>query len=130
MKEERHTTIVVAHRLSTVRDADSIAVIYKGCVKEQGTHNELMNLPNGYYSTLVRLQNVNATSGDVNEDTHILPTSIPTSLVRSYSEGKNSQRVANSVKLSKQGSKRGSEPDEDQSDNVFVVNLRTVDKKN
>lgn len=49
------TTIVVAHRLSTVKNADEIAVIYAGEVVEQGTHKELMAL-DGEYSRLYKLQ--------------------------------------------------------------------------
>ncbi|KAF8693398.1 hypothetical protein HU200_038791 [Digitaria exilis] len=50
------TTIVVAHRLSTVRNADLIAVMQSGKVKEKGSHDDLIADENGLYSTLVRLQ--------------------------------------------------------------------------
>ncbi|WP_425358004.1 ABC transporter ATP-binding protein [Notoacmeibacter marinus] len=43
------TTIVVAHRLSTVQNADRIAVMEDGRVVEQGAHAELMAVPNGLY---------------------------------------------------------------------------------
>ena len=49
------TTLVVAHRLSTVRNADRIAVISGGTIIEEGTHDELME-QNGEYATLYRLQ--------------------------------------------------------------------------
>ena len=51
------TSIVVAHRLSTIQKADTIAVIKNGKVAEQGTHNELLSLGRGgaYYS-LIKLQ--------------------------------------------------------------------------
>ena len=49
------TTLVVAHRLSTVRNADEIAVISDGRVTERGTHDELMAL-NGTYAELYKLQ--------------------------------------------------------------------------
>ncbi|VAI56742.1 unnamed protein product [Triticum turgidum subsp. durum] len=50
------TTIVVAHRLSTIRNADMIAVMQYGEVKELGSHEELIADENGLYSSLVRLQ--------------------------------------------------------------------------
>nr|WP_062338828.1 peptidase domain-containing ABC transporter [Herbidospora sakaeratensis] len=49
------TRIVIAHRLSTVRDADLIAVIDDGRVVEQGTHDELVEL-DGHYARLVAHQ--------------------------------------------------------------------------
>ena len=49
------TTIVVAHRLSTVRNADEIAVITEGKVTEQGTHETLM-AKGGIYKDLYSLQ--------------------------------------------------------------------------
>ena len=49
------TVIVVAHRLSTVKNADQIVVLNKGLIEEKGTHHELVNLKGGYY-TLVKNQ--------------------------------------------------------------------------
>ncbi|CAN1272478.1 ABC transporter B family member 15 [Linum perenne] len=50
------TTIIIAHRLSTVRDADIIAVVQNGQVNEQGSHNDLIQNPDGLYTSLVNLQ--------------------------------------------------------------------------
>jgi ATP-binding cassette subfamily B protein len=50
------TTIVIAHRLSTVVNADSIIVLEQGRVVEQGTHAQLMADPNGVYARFYRFQ--------------------------------------------------------------------------
>lgn len=50
------TRIVVAHRLSTIRDADVIAVVDNGTIIEQGNHSELLRLK-GAYAKLIELQN-------------------------------------------------------------------------
>ena len=49
------TTLVVAHRLSTIRNADEIAVVIDGQIRERGTHDELMAL-DGTYKKLYSLQ--------------------------------------------------------------------------
>ncbi len=49
------TTLVIAHRLSTVEGADQIAVMDKGLIVERGTHAELIAM-NGQYATLHRMQ--------------------------------------------------------------------------
>ncbi len=51
------TSLVVAHRLSTIRNANSIAVIQDGVIIEEGTHQDLMSRSDGAYSRLVALQN-------------------------------------------------------------------------
>jgi len=48
------TTIVVAHRLSTIKDADSIAVVEYGVIAEKGKHETLLN-KGGTYASLVAL---------------------------------------------------------------------------
>lgn len=50
------TTLVVAHRLSTVRDAHAILVVEGGKMVEAGTHAELIAMPNGLYASLVARQ--------------------------------------------------------------------------
>jgi len=47
------TTVIVAHRLRTVRNADAIAVIKQGQIVELGPHEDLMKLPHGYYKGMV-----------------------------------------------------------------------------
>lgn len=53
---KNRTSFIIAHRLSTIRGADKIVVLEKGVVKELGTHQELLNLPDGLYRELNRLQ--------------------------------------------------------------------------
>jgi ABC-type dipeptide/oligopeptide/nickel transport system ATPase component len=53
----------VAHRLSTIRNANLICVMSEGRMVEQGSHQELLKNPNGAYSQLVALQQSPATEG-------------------------------------------------------------------
>lgn len=50
------TTFIIAHRLSTVRKADLILVFEAGKIVEKGTHEELLQIPNGVYKHLYELQ--------------------------------------------------------------------------
>jgi ATP-binding cassette subfamily B (MDR/TAP) protein 1 len=57
------TSVIVAHRLSTVRNADMIALVYRGSILEKGSHDELMAVADGGYTQLVRAQMRTATRG-------------------------------------------------------------------
>jgi len=50
------TTLIIAHRLATIRKVDRIYVLSEGKIVEEGTHQELVKEENGFYSNLVRLQ--------------------------------------------------------------------------
>ena len=52
---QNRTTIVVAHRLSTIRQADEICVMHEGRIVERGKHDELLKLE-GYYKRLCDMQ--------------------------------------------------------------------------
>ena len=51
------TTLLIAHRASTARHADRIAVLIGGCIVELGTHDELL-ARGGYYSDLYEKQSL------------------------------------------------------------------------
>ena len=45
-------SLIIAHRLSTVKDCDKIIVLKHGVIVETGSHDELLKIPDGYYSSL------------------------------------------------------------------------------
>lgn len=51
------TTVLVAHRLSTIQGVDNIGVVQDGQIVEQGSHTELINRSDGIYSSMLQLQN-------------------------------------------------------------------------
>jgi len=52
------TVMVIAHRLSTVKNADQIAVLDRGRIAELGTYEQLMTVPEGLFRRLVERQTV------------------------------------------------------------------------
>uniref|UniRef100_A0A8R7TWG7 Uncharacterized protein n=1 Tax=Triticum urartu TaxID=4572 RepID=A0A8R7TWG7_TRIUA len=54
------TTVVVAHRLSTIKGADIIAVLKDGAIVEKGRHEVLMNIKDGVYASLVELRSASS----------------------------------------------------------------------
>ncbi len=53
---ENRTTIIIAHRLATIRKADKIFVLDGGRIAEEGSHRDLMEDESGFYSRLVKMQ--------------------------------------------------------------------------
>lgn len=53
---KNRTTLIIAHRLATIKNSEKILVLQNGELVEQGTHEELMHLPNGIYANLANLQ--------------------------------------------------------------------------
>ena len=53
---ENRTSIVIAHRLATIQSANTILVMDKGEIVEQGNHQELLNIESGYYKNLYEVQ--------------------------------------------------------------------------
>lgn len=51
-----HTSIVIAHRLATIKNASKIIVMDRGRIVEEGTHEELLMLEHGYYRNLYEVQ--------------------------------------------------------------------------
>ncbi|KAI4343056.1 hypothetical protein MLD38_027602 [Melastoma candidum] len=100
------TTVIVAHRLTTIRTANIIAVVHRGKLVEQGTHDELISNPEGSYSQLVRLQEGSAgkeekPSMQVGADIQkpFVRSSSRDSLMRSLSRGSSGSRRSFSLSL-------------------------------
>eukprot|EP00933_Yihiella_yeosuensis_P048026 TRINITY_DN4402_c0_g6_i1.p1 TRINITY_DN4402_c0_g6~~TRINITY_DN4402_c0_g6_i1.p1 ORF type:complete len:678 (-),score=141.10 TRINITY_DN4402_c0_g6_i1:244-2277(-) len=76
------TVILIAHRLSTVRFADVIAVVSDGCIAEKGTHDELLQIEDGIYARLVAKQAERAAN--------LLPEDVPSESGGGSSSGSHS----------------------------------------
>ncbi|CAL8990978.1 unnamed protein product [Prunus brigantina] len=95
------TTVVVAHRLSTVRNADTIAVIHRGTIVEKaGSHSELIKDPEGAYSQLIRLQEMRSVSEETAVNDHERLSSVD-------SRRHSSKRFSNLRSISRGSSGRG-----------------------
>ncbi|ORX57903.1 P-loop containing nucleoside triphosphate hydrolase protein [Piromyces finnis] len=68
---ENRTTIIIAHRLTTIRNADCIIVMDKGVIVESGTHDELMEKQEVYYN-LVKNQEMNIEEDNEEDDDNII----------------------------------------------------------
>lgn len=53
---KNRTTIAIAHRFSTLKNADRLIVVENGCIVESGTHDELFNKPDGVYFRMAHMQ--------------------------------------------------------------------------
>jgi ABC-type multidrug transport system fused ATPase/permease subunit len=69
------TTILIAHRLSTVEKADHIIVLKEGAIIEQGTHSQLIQA-SGYYRQVLELQRM-ATTEALGEQVDVTPKFLP-----------------------------------------------------
>jgi len=70
------STIVISHRLSTLRNADVIAVIQSGQVVEFGSHDQLMENRSGAYAVMVQLQRTYMDDSVISEDTQEYGSSV------------------------------------------------------
>ncbi|CAH1437662.1 unnamed protein product [Lactuca virosa] len=85
------TTIVIAHRLSTIRNADMIVVVQDGQVVEFGHHDHLIQLENGFYTSLVRLQETKQNDEPCNPSSSPSPSG-PSSVSSTYDVHNTSNR--------------------------------------
>jgi ABC-type multidrug transport system fused ATPase/permease subunit len=50
------TSLIIAHRLATIKDVDQIYVLENGAIVEKGTHQDLLKNEEGLYTSLAKLQ--------------------------------------------------------------------------
>ena len=65
------TTLIIAHRLSTVKDCDRIIVLKQGVIHESGSHEELLNIEDGVYKMLWEEQTKKMLEGQDDDDDNI-----------------------------------------------------------
>ena len=97
---EGRTTVIIAHRLSTVRNADTISVFKDGVIVEEGTHDQLISNPNGEYKALVDLQQIKAEKVKDGKAEEKDPDAIPLDLgnrPKSFSHASNASVDATSL---------------------------------
>ncbi|KAG6006479.1 hypothetical protein E4U21_007023 [Claviceps maximensis] len=98
------TTIVIAHKLATIRKADNIVVMKKGKIVEQGTHDSLL-ISDGAYAQLVKIQNLTIDPSDTdseNEEADDFKTNNdPTDLAKPVSKIATQDRARMEVKTSR-----------------------------
>lgn len=101
------TTIIIAHRLYTVKDADNIIVMTNGGVIEQGTHADLISRKDGAYAALVTAQSLaHDESGDASEREDISMTKVATAR-STASDIVKEQEPEHTLRLSKTKSSTG-----------------------
>ncbi|XP_006396374.2 ABC transporter B family member 3 isoform X2 [Eutrema salsugineum] len=121
------TTVIVAHRLSTVRNADMIAVIHRGKIVEEGSHSELLKDHEGAYSQLIRLQEVNKESNGLEISNGLRDGSIS----GGPSRGNSSSRRHDDNSVSDLGLLAGQEITEtaqEQPQNVSITRIAALNK--
>ncbi|XP_057764048.1 ABC transporter B family member 9-like isoform X1 [Salvia miltiorrhiza] len=125
------TTVVVAHRLTTIRNADMIAVVHLGKLVEQGTHDELMKDTEGAYTQLVRMQErakETETSSSQEESPQVLERSLSRSDSQRLSMRKSTSNDSSRHSFSLYGVPTfdmcGIQPIEDEGEEPDAVKLR------
>ena len=102
-QSEDMTRIIIAHRISAVRDADEIIVLEGGTIAERGTHETLMQGPTRYHDTWnVQYEENRRESGNDIEKGHVKPEKM---YAREENSAKSGQANSNHVKTEKQEEK-------------------------
>jgi ATP-binding cassette, subfamily B (MDR/TAP), member 1 len=112
----RHrTTVMIAHRLASVKSADNIIVMGKGRIVEQGNHDTLMSNPDGAYRNLIEAQKFSSDSEDNESPTPTKVASIETDRIESEEKHRETETASSEPT-----------PDESKSFGTFTIIRRCL----
>uniref|UniRef100_H2ZPW6 Bile salt export pump n=1 Tax=Ciona savignyi TaxID=51511 RepID=H2ZPW6_CIOSA len=133
------TTVVVAHRLSTIRSADKIFAFHEGQIMEEGSHEELLLIKDGVYSNLINMQagreseesEEKDSAGESAPSVHTSINGEPPILMTSFKKNQNSVKMrtysqrSNNIESKKSG-KIGEDDEEEEEEDIPDVSFGRI----
>uniref|UniRef100_H2ZPW7 Bile salt export pump n=1 Tax=Ciona savignyi TaxID=51511 RepID=H2ZPW7_CIOSA len=125
------TTVVVAHRLSTIRSADKIFAFHEGQIMEEGSHEELLLIKDGVYSNLINMQAGRESEESEEKDSagerqqRKMTLLSKTTLVRTLFHIKTYSQRSNNIESKKSG-KIGEDDEEEEEEDIPDVSFGRI----